>query len=770
MNKQILKTLLTLIIIFTCILHFTCKPPDIHEETEYDEYTDVVYSPELNTVTIYLNGRAPVPRALSRPLALMGCDYFEVNFLGSGGIVTRAEWMAGKIAGISDLPAGSYGNTKGAGSAILFAGKSDRTLMAVGRLTAVNGVAATAITAASITVTFTLNAVVAAVSADPTNPSAPSSFLTAARDAAGGYKAVSASNTVVTSENIFYTVPSKTFPCFELERLRNVDASYEFKLYSADRAFSDYGIYVSPPAFAAPGLPVNPVERKAPRYTSGEKSHESILLLDENTEVNLTNNNTAGDLFNSIVTFTFDTTNTKEGSVFSFAFSVPVYALGKDKDENISRWYVRSSYGPNLYDLDDGTSGLGGGVLIKTGHIPPPSYGGDFSLKLVTRPTKWRYNLVTTSNNRRFDVTGLHVDLYKGTTLIYDNIPYDELEYIIGKTEVNAYWSTTPPAQTQPPHYVFEEAFFGIIEVTVSYTVPPALGGSGQILKVKFYVLVSGMNYDLAENFRFVHIYTGNDNPSPNSTIQSWYDANHTGKSINETTCHDKIEKTIDTPESGNTIVIILHESFDFQKIINLNPSAPAPTLFIFIAGARLNGSTVVDDNTTPVTYTRYYDGDGPFTLTSTDVVIGRQLDSGTQGSHIIQKVTSPAGMSGIYSYYFGDWPFAGKVPGVPENTYPFRINTRGHFSDWVSSMDADSPGTAPNNFWNKLITDGFKWDVNEDGGVFNVKVGLGMMEPPVDERNDTIVEKRGKAKVQPYDEVDGYNPDEKIPVYPFLH
>ena len=788
MKKQLLKTrVLTLIIILTCILHFTCKPDTPEEAEYYDEYTNVVYSPELNAVTIYLKGRAPVPRALSRPLALMGCDYFEVNFMDSAGNLTRAEWMAGKIAGVSDLPAGNYGGIVGASSALLFAGKSDKTLMALGRLTAVDGVNGTTITANSKTVTFTLRAVLASVSSTPAN----SSFKTAANDAAGGYQTVNATNTAVTSENIFYTLgTSKTFPCFELERLKpTVNATYEFDLSppATAPAFNDYGIFASPPAFAAPGLPVNPVERKAPRYTSEDgKSHESILLLDEKTTVILTNNNPLSTdqpyRFRSTVEFTFNTMNTINGSVFSFAFSVPVYALKEvDKDGKKSRWYVRSSYGPNLYDLDDGTVGMGGGVLIKTGHIPPPALPGNYILKLVQRPAKWQYTLATNDNNRRFEVDELQVDLYKGNTLIR-TIPYDELEFIIGKSKVNAFWTNPRPPAPTLPSYVFDNMFFGLIEVTVSYTEPT----SGQILKVPFYVLVSGMGYDLARNFRIVHIYTGDTNPGGTGTLKSWYDANHPpnpGKQISGSEPHDKINNTIDNPEAGYTVIVILHESFDFRASgTNLNPSGSAPTLFIFVAGARLemDGSTIVDNNTTPITYTRnYYDAGDPagdtFTLTSPDVVIGRRLmQSGTtKGSRITQKITSPAGMSGIISYYFGDWPFSSKIAGVG-NTYPFKINTRGHFSQWVASMNASDPGTAPNIFTNKLITDGFKIDATEDGGVFNVKVGLGMMPisdpPPNILPADLLALKKGAAMVQPYDEVDGYNPGEKIPVYPYLH
>ena len=713
------------------------------DESEFD-YTDVVYFPEQNAVTIYLDGHFSVPRALSRPIAMMGCDYFEVNFLDNNNILTRGEWMAGKMAGVSGLTRGiSYGNIEpvpGQGSAILFAGKSDKTLMAVGRLTAVDGVSSAnpIIAADSKAVTFTLNAVVAAVSDTPAN----SSFKTAARTAP--YTAVTAANTVVSYESVFHTEPSKKFPCFELERLKTISATYEFKLSSPDRAFNDYGIFVSPPAFAAPGLPVNPVERKNPRYTlDGGISHESILLLDENTNVLLVNNNTQGDRFESTVRFTFDTTNTVNGSVFSFAFSVPVYALKEqDKDLKTSRWYVRSSYGPNLYDLDDGTVGMGGGVLIKTGHIQV-TLGTGIKIKIITRPFKWQYPV--SPANRDFDVSGLRVDLLFNNDAFIRTIPYDELDFIIGKAVVNATWSAPIPPSPNGTPYSFDNMFFGIIEVTVRYTEP----SNGLIMTDTFYVLVSGMGYNLANFGKVVHIYNGTT--SANAVIQSWYDTNNNGiaPAITGTTPEEKLERLFTNPPYGMSVLIVLHESFNINDM-NLNPSfpsnSPAPTLFFFIAGPRRNGAAVVDDDTTVINGT-------------TDVVIGRKSKTTTgaapyivQGNSIIQQITNPAGMNGLIAYYFGEWPFNGTVAGVPANTYSFRVNTRGTYANVGSTIDDTPLGTPPNNYTNKMITDGFLWwsTPKGDGGIYNVKVGPG-------------------ANILPKKIVPGYGSD-TITTYPFLN
>jgi hypothetical protein len=718
LKTSVFKTfVLTLIIILACILNITCKP-DMSEDSEFVE-TDVVYSPEQNTVTIYLNGRVSVPRALSRPLAMMGCDYFEVNFLDNAGVLTRAEWMAGKMARISGLTMGiSYGNaaapTGGQGSAVLFAGKTDKTLMATGRLTAVDGSSppATPITDSTKSVTFRLNAITAAVS----DIAANSSFLTDAKAATPSFANVNAANTAVESESVFNT-ETKAFPCFELERFKTINAIYEFKLSSADAPYNNlnnYGIYVSTPAFTAPGLPVDPplnppvnsIERKIPRYTSNGISHESILLQDEKTIVTLANNTTADALFVPGVRFTFNTAETVNGSVFSLVFSIPVYALkALDKDGNRSRWYVRSGYGPNLYDLDDGSSGMGGAVLIRTGHVQEV-VSDNIKIKVVTKPTKYQYPISGSGwmNDRVFDITGLRVDL------VYDDIPetfirtlaYDELDFIIGRTEVLARWQTPIPPSPPLSPYSFAQNFWGIIEITVRYT-----HTSGKIVDTFFYVLVSGGGYNLSNFAKIVHIY---DNSASNGTNAAWETANTTGSpNVTGNDATARFSALINNAPAGSSTFVIFHNNFNLTlQTLNQSGNA-APRLFFMVAGEEWNtaGAGSVIPGPSAITIGRGSAGTGAAPYLNV-------------GNSIIHNITSPPGMNGINAYYFGMWPFSGAAPGS-NATYPYTINTRNVYSNAAYLYD------------NKMLTDGFLWNSSpqSDGGIYNVKVGPGVTVRP---------------------------------------
>jgi len=714
MKKRVFTFIFILIVFPVCFS--TCKPD--FEEPEY-EYTDVVYSIDGNTVTIYLDGGVSVPRSLSRPLALMGCDYFEVNFLDDANVLTRGEWMAGKRAGVSGITRGvNYANVTsappaGEGSSILFAGKSDKTLMAIGRLTAVNNGSGNitnplTITTNTIAVTFTLDAITAAVSDDPAN----SSFLTAAKTSP--YETVSAANTVVSLYNVFHTNP-KVFPCFELERLRTVSATYEFKLSSQGNLTAAYpnGIFVSPPAFAAPGLPVDPssgcpavIERKQPRYTAPDGNfHESILLLDKETRVTIENNNTNAP-FNSTVSFKFDTTDSVNGSVFALVFSIPVYALKElDKESQRSRWYIRSSYGPNLYDLDDGTSGMGGAVLIQTGHTQT-IIGDDIKIVVVNKPNKYQYPASGSGwfYDRVFDITGLKVELRYTNDVLIRELAYDELEFIIGRSYVDPRWQTPiPPAHSATP-YSFASSFWGIIEVTVRYT-----HTSGLIVEDAFYVLVSGGGYNLSTFSKTVHIY---NNSATNGVNSEWDTANSTGlPNVTGDSAAGRFESLINGAPAGTSTLVVFHNSFNMNGMVLNQSGNDAPRLFFMVAGEEWDtaGAGSVIAGPSHITVGRGSNGTG--TVPYLNI-----------GNAIVHNITNPPGMNGINAYYFGVWPFSGLAPGSIQ-TYPYTINTRNVYNNSVYLYD------------NKMLTDGFLWNDSpkSDGGIYNVKVGPGVTVRPTE-------------------------------------
>jgi hypothetical protein len=224
-------------------LLLTCTPlgpPDDYEEYE-DVYTDVQYSPDGGSVTIYLDGSAPVrqSRALTKSLAILGHDLFEVVFYHPAtNTVARTVWETGHAAGVSGVArnvnyaaATAYPTAPagGNGAAILFVGKkSDRTLLAVGKLAAVDGdplysynettgvetpiTPVPLITPTTKTVTFA----VAALRAGVSSSAGSSSFQTDARVATstdGGYGNVSAGNTFVAN----VIIGKRPFPLFNVD-------------------------------------------------------------------------------------------------------------------------------------------------------------------------------------------------------------------------------------------------------------------------------------------------------------------------------------------------------------------------------------------------------------------------------------------------------------------------------------------------------------------------------------------------------------------------
>jgi len=176
------KAIIYLIVVLIAALFVTCGLIEQLEGENDDEvigYSDVEYvdTPNGAQITVYIDGSTPVPvtkaskRAMTRDLAKMAYDYFEVIFVsGTGGTagdttaaytsIARASWELGQSAGISGVDRGSNpttGNMAGVnyawsdtavtlakdtsptvparGLALMFVGKKDgRTLLGVGRI------------------------------------------------------------------------------------------------------------------------------------------------------------------------------------------------------------------------------------------------------------------------------------------------------------------------------------------------------------------------------------------------------------------------------------------------------------------------------------------------------------------------------------------------------------------------------------------------------------------------------------------------------------
>jgi len=415
MKKNIFSILiLTLFTAFFALLFTTCEDKASAEEEE-DYAVDVIYSDDWRYVSIYLEGQdAPISvtmnknnrgsaRAMTPDTARRGFDYFEVFFYYKG-TVKRAAWEIGKKASIMDVYRGSTagidysvtslnkisggsnpGNSGGkpisepasdtAGASILFAGrKTDKTLLAVGKLVSVNEdepVAnpqerSTFINNGTVFVTFELSAITGNTSAVIEK----SSFLT---DITGKGKPAP-DNTKVISVRI----GEKYFPLYLLPGGKpKIDAQYTLGI---DGDWADFagGVLV---------MREGEAEKRTARYPAGSgKYWYPIYAEDLTTVVTMTNNQTArqkkgssyeGKELENPVTFAIDTVKTlnpkkpEDNGIFTFSFSIPVCALSFNIPKNEDDcWYIRPAYASYYYNIDNGvTTGefsdknIGGAVL-----------------------------------------------------------------------------------------------------------------------------------------------------------------------------------------------------------------------------------------------------------------------------------------------------------------------------------------------------------------------------------------------------------------------
>ena len=510
-------------LIITCI---PLDPPDDYEEYE-DIYTDVEYSKDGSQVTIYLDGSAPVrqSRALTRDLAILGHDLFEVAFAYRNAAgqttVVRSVWETGHAAGIKGVyreGAGGvdYSNVRlvstmgnDSGSAILFVGKkSDRTLLAVGKLAAVDGiglinnppVAVPNITTAAKTVTFSVAALRAGVNSNATSSSFRTDGATTVSNAAktqqNYYNDVSINNTEV----IPVMIGDKGFPLFWLDPApRYVHGEYRFEVVTGNLN-SDYRngiLQKSNIELCYPTATVNSVNyNRMPRYPfldteSGEYGGYRTALYDiyyeyegidgiggdpplSNTDITPVQapiNAAAGSPFNNPVQFLIGTTRgDKNGWVFAFSFQIPVYPLTNiDSRAGEFSWFLRPGYDSYRDDLDDGMGGTGGAILMGTGDFEET---GGAEMYVAHSPFKTRYN-GTGTNPWYFALDGIEVYLRQGKVV-------DKLDLSTG-----VWFVVDTPAGRRAllegnniQSILQAAAVSGIVKVTVEYHVPPVDGSS----------------------------------------------------------------------------------------------------------------------------------------------------------------------------------------------------------------------------------------------------------------------------------------------------
>jgi len=698
MKKLIFYSILVLVFLAACT-------PD-SEETDN---TQPEYPPgqEITKITVYLDGYEPPAqsRAINKDFAKMGCDYFEVIFLYNNNTV-MGQWRIGEKAGVNGVIRGvNYRNVSsappsGEGSAILLAGKSDKTLMAIGRLSS----GSTSITTTTTSVTFDVAAVKVGVNPDLT----VSSFLTAGMGKPN-YSTVADTNT----ETVYEDIESLYFLAFKLPgNVSSIQATYNFKLDASSVSFADYNnasgnaIYVSSSGTAY---------KKRPSYSMEEGGNinggNSVPILDirpETTVVNMGNNQRTSSAevpFVPKVEFTFDTRGAELGSIFALVFQIPVYVLRPE----CGVWYIRPGYGVLNYELDNGTGGMGGAVLIKIGDAEEPKISSnEFYIKIIVRPDKWRYRWtgekagVTASTsegsnpveeyNRRFYIAGFNsftnpqvpnvtggliVEKFDKATNapVYDFdyppttapltiptppsgaptgktnvIPYNQLTFVIGGKDLPS---------NAPGNYDLPEEFYGLIEITVKHT------NSGNISATdKFYILASG---------NYTHVKTYGGEPDYSTTAYDYANLTRLNAAVDGLANDTKIvSATNDLNEYFNADgvnrlqIVRLGGSFDIPGVTK-NTDAGQSRLYMFV-------SVAANDN----------------------LVLGR---SGTQSAGT--QLEFNGDNSGLTAFYFGKWPFDGlrnSPAALNGTTREFKINAGGTYAN---------PNNIVINTSRKMLVDG---------------------------------------------------------------
>jgi hypothetical protein len=676
-------------------------------------------------------------RGLSRELAIAGHDYFEVVFYykasntaaDPGNVIARTSWelykdaritgVYGKKAGEGPSTGISYASTSvsaaavGSGAAVLFVGKkTDRTLLAIGRLAQVNGATSTIITPNTATVTFDVSALKSGI--DITD----CGFFTDAN-----YSGTPGDAYVSTGNTIRQTLPiyGKDFPLYKLRVNGDTYARYNFALDGADTFATNYPNSIILAGNGSYG-------KRQPRFPVPDGgSQKASLRLDNNTEITaLPGNNTVPDPYNPVtgtpsyfnpsVRVKFNTAGTLLGSAFAFIFEIPVYALTARGDPGT--WYIRPSYDSYFLDLDNGLGNVtgsgpgsaGGAVLLGTGEVAEP---GDLTIRVIIPPLKYLYPYTpltsppadTVNNgNRRFNVNGLVVELLRAGDPPVPFVPpryldNDELYFEIGMADINV-------------GEVVPQLLYGIQTITVLYMHP----ASGAVLTDTFLIICNGstpqQNYtNIPQSHYFVL-----DSSVGTADYATWFNA------FFSSTSSFNGHAMAGGP---GTYIIVAATSFDFPQIQLQEVDNP---FVVIVVASQYRGSTAAD----------------PIQVVANPINLGRDY---------VQSNTRTTGAfnnwGNINAYYFGKWPFnaplQAPVRGAlgASNTYyytnprtipngdgvnnrtvyetsPFTLNAAGTFSVDTPTAPALPPaGGTPNG----TTAQAYFLQSRQGGGIYNVQL-----------------------------------------------
>jgi len=371
-------------------------------------------------------------RSMNGAIAELFTDYYEVAFF-DGDQIYRARWRSpdtGRIAvrfgdykaddptlstatppGVVVSPA----TTPATGAAIMFAGRYDsKTLLAVGKLTEVNGTTASAtniINAGTTSVTFTLNPLVADVQANKS-----SSFLITKPD--GNDNDGDPDGSAVLATATVYANAPPTGPEFPTLRYKNPGNGtvYKYPVYLIDNdlllpktTLATYTITdgttsnfphnksvfivkegpTGPAAKVTSGAVLTTTPPQSPPFASFKLTSATITGIDDPT--------TPGDLLalasavnmptTGIVHYQFVAPSKASGLIW-VAFEIPVRAISVAADVNGDTWYIRG--GLRQYEFDLGL-GLTSGPPIVTTAIEKNAFGGQ--ILLATQDLKAEFDV-----------------------------------------------------------------------------------------------------------------------------------------------------------------------------------------------------------------------------------------------------------------------------------------------------------------------------------------------------------------------------------------
>jgi len=395
------KILLSGLAIFIALSLSTCDMPPIGGINE--SLTGYEFDAEGNITGVkaqvvngeFVFGNVKKGRAINQVIADRGLEVFEVVFM-SGSSIARAAWNLGEGVSLKNVPRGATSaginyssvdpaTAASAGAAVIFAGRKNGTLLAVGKLIAVNDdTAVFTVDANTKSVTFGLSALVVGNAVSPT----PSIVVT---------------DTAAASPPNFKRVPVYLGANISPDGYQG----YVFRpgintitaTYTLAASASSFTIAQMLPAIRVINDTGNPnlIKETEPDIIGYKKipAPYSVIkpTIDATFGASFTPATPTGVTIpfpSAALIFDFDTSAGNEiPGVISFYFQFTVCALSRVTSADgidSKTWYIRPGYDYNYLDL--GANGTGGSILVAVNpninNITALDFSDGIEIKTVT--------------------------------------------------------------------------------------------------------------------------------------------------------------------------------------------------------------------------------------------------------------------------------------------------------------------------------------------------------------------------------------------------